>query len=158
VIKVIYFAGGCFWGVEKYLALIKGVTETEVGFANGHTQNPSYEDVYRGDTGFAEVVRVTYDANQIDLAQLLEKFYNIIDPTTLNRQGPDQGSHYRTGIYHLNADDAPIITASLTNLQKYFDNPIVVENLPLTNYYRAEEYHQKYLEKNPDGYCHIQSF
>jgi len=151
----IYLAGGCFWGVEKYLDLLDGITATEVGYANGHTQNPSYEDICRGDTGFAEVVRVIYDTKNINLDSLLQQFYNIIDPTTKNRQGPDIGSQYRTGIYYTNPADAAIIASSLSNLQKTHDKPILTENLPLSSYFKAEEYHQKYLDKNPSGYCHI---
>ena len=153
--KEIYLAGGCFWGVEKYLALLDGVLETEVGYANGHTENPTYEDVCTGNTGFAEAVRVVYDAASIDLDFLLGQFYNIIDPTTKNRQADDIGSQYRTGIYHTNPADAAIAAKSLNDLQNAYEAPIVTENLPLTNYYKAEEYHQKYLDKNPGGYCHI---
>ena len=156
--KEIYLAGGCFWGVEKYLALLGGVISTEVGYANGHSQNPTYEDVCRGNTGFAEAVRVVYDAKLLDLLTLLDQFYNIIDPTTKNRQGPDIGHQYRTGIYHTEPDDAAIVVKSLSNLQKSYEAPIVTENLPLENYYKAEEYHQKYLDKNPGGYCHIPEY
>ncbi|MCL2752935.1 MAG: peptide-methionine (S)-S-oxide reductase MsrA [Defluviitaleaceae bacterium] len=153
--KIIHLAGGCFWGVEKYMGLVKGVVSTEVGFANGNFNNPTYEDVYKGDTGFAEAVKITYDSTVIDLSSLLDYFYNIIDPTTLNRQANDVGSHYRTGVYYENEADAKIINTSLTQLQSKYQAPIVVENLPLSNYYPADEYHQKYLDKNPSGYCHI---
>ena len=156
--SVIYLAGGCFWGVEKYFRLIGGVVDVEVGYANGHTENPTYEQVCKGDTGFAEVVRVVYNPKQIDLNQILEKFYNIVDPTTKDRQGPDIGDQYRPGIYFVNADDEATIKNSLENLQKSFKMPVVIENLPLVNYYKAEEYHQRYLEKNPGGYCHIPDF
>ncbi|MDR2182950.1 MAG: peptide-methionine (S)-S-oxide reductase MsrA [Clostridiales bacterium] len=153
--KEIYLAGGCFWGVEKYLALLEGVASTEVGYANGHAENPTYEDVCTGVTGFAEAVRVAYDAEIISLDFLLEQFYEIIDPTVKNRQGGDIGSQYRTGVYHTDAADGAIVAKSLDNLQKAYKAPIVTENLPLKNYYKAEEYHQKYLDKNPGGYCHI---
>jgi len=153
--KEIYLAGGCFWGVEKYFTLLPGVLETNVGFANGNTENPSYEEVYTGSTGFAETIHVVYDAEQIDLDFILTQFYNIIDPTSKDRQGPDVGSHYRTGVYYTNPADGDIIAKSLGNLQKFYDAPVVVENLPLRNYYKADEYHQKYLDKNPGGYCHI---
>jgi methionine-S-sulfoxide reductase len=153
--KEIYLAGGCFWGVEKYLALLEGVISTEVGYANGYTENPTYEEVCTGSTGFAEVVRVIYDDAIISPDILLDRFYNIIDPTTKNRQGPDIGSQYRTGVYHSNPADSAVIARSLNDLQKNCAAPIVTENLPLDNYYKAEEYHQKYLEKNPGGYCHI---
>jgi len=151
----IHLAGGCFWGIEKYLGLLDGVLATDVGYANGHTKNPTYEDVCTGGTGFAEAVRVTYDAAIVDLPTLLTQFYKIIDPTTKNRQGPDIGSQYRTGIYYTSPAEADIIAGSLAQLQKEYDAPVVTENLPLQNYYKAEEYHQKYLDKNPGGYCHI---
>jgi len=150
--KEILLAGGCFWGVEKYMGLLPQVVETEVGFANGNGTNPTYEEVYTGTTGFAEVVRVVYKGG---LEELLTQFYKIIDPTTKNRQAGDVGSHYRTGIYFLRSVDEPIIAKTLTELQKEYDAPVVVECLPLENYYKAEEYHQKYLDKNPEGYCHI---
>jgi len=153
--KVIYLAGGCFWGVEKYMGLVAGVVDTEVGYANGDTQNPTYEQVYTGTTGFAETVRLLYIGN---LLNILENFYKIIDPTTLNRQAGDVGSHYRTAVFYADSDEQAVIAASLAELQKHHDKPIVVQNLPLLNYYKAEEYHQKYLEKNPDGYCHIPSW
>ena len=155
MLKTIYLAGGCFWGVEKYMSLADGITETEVGFANGNGENPAYEEVYTGSTGFAETVRVVYDPVKIPLPLLLNRFYEIIDPTTLNRQADDMGSHYRTGIYYTNAEEQPTISASLAELQTQYDKPIVTENLPLINYYPADEYHQKYLDKNPEGYCHI---
>ena len=153
--KVIYLAGGCFWGVEKYLSLLPGIIATEVGYANGHTKNPTYEEVCKGNTGHAEAVRVIYDANQGGLDFVLEQFYNIINPTVKDRQGPDIGNQYRTGIYFTDPREEAIIANSLANLQKSYDDPIVVENLSLTSYYTAEEYHQKYLDKNPGGYCHI---
>ena len=156
--KEIYLAGGCFWGVEKYINLLDGIITTEVGYANGCTENPTYEDVCTGGTGFVEAVRVVYDAGVTDLDSLLEEFYKIIDPTTKNRQGPDIGNQYRTGIYYTNPSDAGNIAKSLDNLKKNYDAPIVTENMPLDNYYKAEEYHQKYLDKNPGGYCHIPEY
>jgi len=153
--KQIHLAGGCFWGVEKYMAQQDGVIATEVGYANGHTTNPTYEEVCTGGTGFAEAVCITYDAAIIGLDALLALFYKVIDPTIKNRQGGDIGSQYRTGVYYINQDDAAVITKSLTSLQKDHKAPIVTENQPLANYYKAEEYHQKYLDKNPGGYCHI---
>ncbi|GHT98571.1 hypothetical protein FACS1894142_5070 [Spirochaetia bacterium] len=155
--KQIYLAGGCFWGTEKYLAIIPGVTATAVGYANGRTANPSYEEVCRNNTGHAETVRVEYDQTVLTLPFLLDLFYDAIDPTSLNRQGHDSGTQYRTGIYYVDAADPPVILNSIAALQTKYDRPIVVEVLPLANYYPAEEYHQKYLEKNPGGYCHIGS-
>lgn len=153
--KEIYLAGGCFWGTEKYLEAIKGIKETEVGYANGNTEYPSYEDVCRKNTGHAETVKVTYDSDQVSLRFILNLYYDVIDPTSVNRQGNDTGSQYRTGIYYTDKDDLPLIMESINELQKKYDKPVAIEVLPLKNYYRAEEYHQKYLDKNPNGYCHI---
>jgi peptide methionine sulfoxide reductase msrA/msrB len=153
--KTIYLAGGCFWGTEKYLGLIPGVLATEVGYANGNTINPSYEDVCRRRTGHAESVKVVYDTSNVSLATLLEKFYMSIDPTAVNRQGNDIGSQYRSGIYFVDSEDVEIINNSIKKLQQQYRGPIAIEIKPLSNYYKAEEYHQKYLEKNPGGYCHI---
>lgn len=153
--KEIYLAGGCFWGLEKYLGNIPGVTSTEAGYANGRTEKPSYEDVCRRDTGHAEAVRLTYDAAKISLSRLLSLFYRVIDPTSLNRQGNDVGSQYRTGIYFTDPEDEAAIRQSLSLLKKNNPKPIVIEAMPLKNYYPAEEYHQNYLNKNPGGYCHI---
>lgn len=153
--KTITLAGGCFWGLEKFLGYIKGVVSTEAGYANGQTENPIYNDVCRLNTGHAEVVKVVYDSSIISLPYLLSVFYSAIDPTMLNRQGNDDGTQYRTGIYYSDPEDKPLIDSSLMELQKKISKPIVVECLPLENYYPAEEYHQKYLDKNPEGYCHI---
>jgi methionine-S-sulfoxide reductase len=153
--KVIYLAGGCFWGTEKYLDLINGVVETEVGYANGTTENPSYEDVCRKNTGHAETVKIVYNPEEIALEDLLKVFYKVIDPVALNRQGNDIGTQYRTGIYYVDKMDKDKIKVSLNELQKNYGEPLSVEVLELQNYYVAEEYHQKYLDKNPDGYCHI---
>lgn len=153
--KVIYLAGGCFWGVEKFFGLINGVEKTQVGYANGKTTNPTYEAVCTGKTGFAETVEIKYDSNKISLNNLLEEYFSVIDPTILNRQGPDIGTQYRIGIYYLEANDKDIIDNFMNSKQKDYENPIVVENKKLENFYPAEEYHQKYLEKNPNGYCHI---
>ncbi len=154
-IKEIYLAGGCFWGTEKYLSLIKGVVETSVGYANGNTENPSYNDVCYKDTGHAEAVKVRYDEREISLEGLLRLFYEVIDPTALNRQGNDVGTQYRSGIYYTDEKDREIIINSLKALQSNYKKPLAIEVLPLKNYYPAEEYHQRYLDKNPTGYCHI---
>ena len=155
--KTIYLAGGCFWGVEKYLSLIQGVTSTIVGYANGSTENPSYRDVCYNNTGHAEAVKVEYDPAQISLNYLLELYYEVINPVSLNRQGPDAGTQYRTGIYYTNEADRETILGSIDVLQKGCDDLVVVEVKPLENFYPAEEYHQNYLDKNPGGYCHIGS-
>lgn len=152
--KTIYLAGGCFWGCQKYFDRLAGVIETEVGYANGPTANPSYEEVKRH-AGHAETVRVVYDADALPLEKLLDAYFAVIDPTAVNRQGEDEGIQYRTGIYRVDEADAPVIDAALDALARKCDKPLAVESLPLQNFYSAEAYHQKYLEKNPGGYCHI---
>ncbi len=152
--SVIYLAGGCFWGTEKYISLINGVVSTEVGYANGKTENPTYDEVCNG-SGHAEVVKVEYNKDLISLNFLLYLFYKSINPISLNRQGGDTGIQYRTGIYYVDENDKDIIKNSIENLQKKYNEPIAIEIKSLDNYFKAEEYHQKYLEKNPYGYCHI---
>ena len=154
-IKQIFLAGGCFWGVEKYLALIPGILETEAGYANGRVPNPTYEDVCTGTTGSAETVRVKYDAGQIGLTEILDLFYLVIDPTSANKQGGDIGEQYRTGVYYENDADQEIISGSLILLGESLDKPVAIELKKLENFYPAEEYHQAYLDKNQGGYCHI---
>lgn len=151
----IYLAGGCFWGLEKYLASIRGVESTLVGYANGRTENPSYEEVCYNNTGHAEAVRVIYDPQVVPLEFLLELYYEAIDPVSINRQGNDTGLQYRTGIYYTNETDLPVIRRSLDHLQKRYTRPIAVEIKPLQNFTPAEGCHQRYLDKNPGGYCHI---
>jgi peptide methionine sulfoxide reductase msrA/msrB len=153
--KEIYLAGGCFWGTEQYLQNIKGILSTEVGYANGNTENPTYEEVCRRNTGHAEAVKVEYEDTVIGLPFILELYYDVINPVSVNRQGGDVGSQYRTGIYYVNEEDAPVIEHSISKLQEKYKETIAIERLPLSNYYKAEEYHQKYLDKNPSGYCHI---
>lgn len=153
--KEIYLAGGCFWGLQAYFDLKKGIVETVAGYANGNTENPTYEQVCTNATGFAETVYIKYDENEISLVEILEKFWKVIDPTSLNKQGGDIGTQYRTGIYYTDEKDLSIIKESLLKESKKYNKPIVTEVEKLRNFYRAEEYHQKYLEKNPNGYCHI---
>lgn len=153
--KEIYFAGGCFWGTEHFLKQIEGVLETEVGYANGKSENPTYEDVCYRNTGHAETVHVIYDSNKISLEMLLEYYYLSIDPVAVDRQGMDIGRQYRTGIYYTAQEDSTIIKNSLNQLQKKYKQPLAIEVLPLVHFYEAEEYHQNYLVKNPGGYCHI---
>ena len=153
--KEIYLAGGCFWGIEHYLKQLQGVTHTEVGFANGQTQNPTYEEVYTDTTGYAETVRVVYDDSLIDLPFLFEVFMKAIDPTSLNKQGEDQGTRYRTGIYYVDPSDGPLVRQLLHDAQRNYSTPLVVEAEPLRNFYPADERHQDYLDKNPTGYCHL---
>ena len=153
--KEIYLAGGCFWGTEKYIASIPGVLSTQVGYLNGKTANPTYQEVCQTNTGHAEAVKVVYDPDVIPLPFLLELYYDSIDPTSVNRQGGDRGTQYRSGIYYVHPEDGQVIRESLNKLQARLDQPVAVECLPVDNYYPAEEYHQKYLDKNPSGYCHI---
>ncbi|UWG95356.1 peptide-methionine (R)-S-oxide reductase MsrB [Dehalobacter sp. DCM] len=153
--SVIYLAGGCFWGTEKYLASIRGVLATQVGYANGKTANPTYDDVCYRDTGHAETVHVEYDPSIIPLEFLLELFYSVIDPVSVNKQGGDSGIQYRTGIYYTDDADLPVIARSIAKLQNRYSQTIAIEVKPLDNFWPAEDYHQKYLDKNPQGYCHI---
>lgn len=154
-IRTIYLAGGCFWGCQKYFDLTEGVVETQTGYANGHVASPTYEQVKRGDSGHAETVRVAYDPARISLEALLERYFAAIDPTAVDHQGADYGHQYRTGIYYTDARDGETARRALAALQERLGAPVAVECAPLAAFYPAEEYHQKYLEKHPDGYCHI---
>ena len=153
--KDIYLAGGCFWGAEHFFQQIDGVVLTEVGFANGHTPDPTYKEVYTDTTGYAETVHIQYDTEQVGLRFLLRMFFTAIDPTSLNKQGGDEGTRYRTGIYYTDSADLPKIRSVFDEVQRQMKAPVVVEVEPLQNFYRAEDYHQDYLNKNPDGYCHL---
>lgn len=153
----IYLAGGCFWGTQHYFDCLTGVVQTEVGYANGRTANPTYEQVKHENTGHAETVKVVYDQDTITLEELLEWYYKVIDPVSVNKQGGDVGVQYRTGIYYTDSAQKEVIESSLAHLQQQYEQPLAVEARPLENFYTAEEYHQKYLEKNPGGYCHIPS-
>lgn len=153
--KKIYLAGGCFWGVQAYFSRVPGVVQTIAGYANGKSANPTYEQVSTGETGFVETVLVKYNQNEISLVDLLNHFFDIVDLTTLNRQAYDVGTQYRSGIYYVDENDGKIIREALANEAKKHKKPIVTEVKELQNFYEAEEYHQKYLEKNPSGYCHI---
>ena len=154
-LKEIYLAGGCFWGTEHYFKQIDGVVNTEVGYANGTTENPTYKEVCTDKTGFAETVHVTYNPDKVSLKFLLEMYFKAIDPTSINQQGHDTGTQYRTGVYYTDSTDEAIINKVFDEEQKHILGNIVVENLPLKNFYKAEDYHQDYLDKNPDGYCHL---
>ncbi len=154
-LKEIYLAGGCFWGTEHYFKQIDGVVDTEVGYANGITENPTYKDVCTDKTGFAETVHVTYNPDKVSLKFLLEMYFKAIDPTSINRQGHDTGTQYRTGVYYTDSFDEATISKVFDEEQKHIKGKVVVENLPLKNFYKAEDYHQDYLDKNPDGYCHL---
>jgi peptide methionine sulfoxide reductase msrA/msrB len=151
----IYLAGGCFWGLQRYLKRIGGVLKTRVGYAQGSAEAPSYEQVCLGTTGHAETVEVAFDDVTLPLVVLLQMYYEAIDPTSVNRQGFDTGEQYRTGIYYVCDGDLPCIEASLTKLQERYDKPLAIEVSKLRSFYEAEAYHQDYLDKDPSGYCHI---
>lgn len=152
-LKQIWLAGGCFWGVEAYFTRVYGVADAASGYANGRTQSPTYEDVGSG-SGHAETVRVTYDPDRVSLERLLKLYFKIIDPTSLNKQGNDRGLQYRTGIYFQDDADQQTAEAVVKSVQAGYRTPIVTELKPLANFSLAEDYHQDYLEKHPDGYCH----
>ncbi|MBR6887511.1 MAG: peptide-methionine (R)-S-oxide reductase MsrB [Selenomonadaceae bacterium] len=150
----IYLAGGCFWGTEFLMRNVPGVVSVEVGYANGPTRNPTYREVCKS-SGHAESAHVIYNPHVISLNKLLDIYYQSIDPTLVNRQGNDHGVQYRTGIYFKDPADEEVIKDSLYKLQGGFTKSVVVECMPIKNFYRAEEEHQEYLIKNPNGYCHI---
>ena len=153
--QTIYLAGGCFWGLEAYFQRINGVLDAVSGYANGNTEHPSYEDVVYRHTGHAETVKVVYDADKLSLNDILQYYFRVIDPTSLNQQGNDRGTQYRTGIYYTHPAEQAIIAHALQQEQQKYTQTLVVENMPLRHFYEAEEYHQDYLIKNPNGYCHI---
>lgn len=153
--KEIYIAGGCFWGVQEYYSRVDGVQESISGYANGHKENPTYQEVCTGDTGYVETVKIVYNSEIVTLKDLIERFFKIVDPTQLNRQSNDIGSQYRNGIYYLEKDDETIILEVIESKRGEYTKPIVTEVQKLEKFYLAEEYHQDYLKKNPAGYCHI---
>ena len=150
--KTIYIAGGCFWGVEGYYKKLQGVLKTDVGYANGDKENPTYEEVKHHMASHAECLRLDYDDSIISLEKILEHFLRFVDPYSVDRQGEDSGHQYRSGVYYTNDLEKNVI-------KNYFDNNLnsnyKIEILPLENFYLAEEYHQDYLDKNPNGYCHV---
>ncbi len=152
--KEIYLAGGCFWGVQRFFDQFPGVKETETGYANGPTENPSYQEVCN-DSGHAETVKVVYDESVISLSKLLDYYFMAIDPLSVNKQGHDEGIQYRTGIYYTESEDLPVIEAKCRAVSKELQAELAVEVKALENFCGAEEYHQKYLVKNPGGYCHL---
>ena len=154
-LNVIYLAGGCFWGVEAFISRLKGVNQTEVGYANGRDLAPTYEKVCGGKTGHAETVKVTYNPEIISLEEILENFFKIIDPHSRNHQGNDIGTQYRTGIYWQEDSQRDIVIKFLKEKQRQTPKRIVVEAHAISSFYPAETYHQKYLERNPQGYCHV---
>ena len=152
--RTIYLAGGCFWGMQKFFDQFEGVLSTQVGYANGPDRAPTYQEVCRN-SGHAETVRIDYDEGKLSLDKLLELYFLVIDPLSVNKQGGDEGIQYRTGVYYTNPDQLPMIQAAFEKEAAKVGSPLAVELLPLTNFFPAEEYHQKYLDKNPGGYCHI---
>lgn len=165
--KTIYFAGGCFWGTEHYIGQFDGVVETEVGYANGSVPTPSYQQVYTDLTGHVECVKVVYDEAVVPLRTLCRMFFRSIDPMSVNRQGEDVGTRYRTGIYWTEEEDRAVVEQVWQEVQDRYTghsdvgspgltaSELAVEKLPLQCFYPAEEYHQDYLFKNPEGYCHL---
>ena len=152
--KTIYLAGGCFWGVQRYFDQFDGVRETEVGYANGPDHAPSYQEVCKN-SGHAETVKIVYDEDRIGTEALLDFYFNVIDPLSVNRQGHDEGIQYRTGIFYDDETLLPAIRTVCAREEEKAGQKLAVVIEPLKNFYSAEEYHQKYLEKNPGGYCHI---
>lgn len=154
--KVIYLAGGCFWGVEKLVQSIPGVVEGTSGYANGSFENPTYEEVKKGNTNFRETVRVEYDSSRVSLKTILVAYFAVVDPSVENQQGNDIGSQYQTGIYYSDAESMAIVD-EVVKQEKAKVDVFKVEISPLLSFYDAEEYHQNYLDKHPTGYCHISS-
>ena len=150
--KTIYLAGGCFWGVEHFFSLAKGIVSTKVGYANGTLDNPKYEDLKHGLDDASETVEIIYDEKIISLEKILELYLRVVDPYSVNKQGEDEGVQYRTGVYYVDESDKDVVLEYFaTNLQKDYK----IEVKRLNKFFLAEEYHQDYLNKNPQGYCHI---
>ena len=154
--QIITLGGGCFWCTEAVFVKVRGITDVESGYSNGQVNRPSYDDVCSGRTGSNEVVKLTYDASDITLQEILEIFFVVHDATTLNRQGNDTGTQYRSGIYYSTPEQKQVAENMIRQMgeDKIFGRPIVTEVLPIANYWPAEDYHQDYFEKNPNqGYC-----
>ena len=153
--RKIYLAGGCFWGVSHYFSLMKGIESTLVGYANSDIANPTYQLVCEKKSSASECVEIIYDEKIIDLKEILKRYLEIIDPYSLNKQGGDIGLQYRTGIYYEDEKDLLVIEEFINGLKARSDKEVMIEVLALANFYKAEEYHQDYLYKNPTGYCHV---
>lgn len=156
MMSTIYLAGGCFWGIQKFFDQFDGVLNTEVGYANGPDKAPSYEEVCRS-SGHAETLKIDYDDSVISLEQILNYYFKVIDPVSVNRQGNDIGIQYRTGIFYTDSGQLDTIKKVYAWEEEKAGKPLAVIVEPLKNFFSAEEYHQKYLDKNPHGYCHIPS-
>ena len=152
--RTIYLAGGCFWGLQKFFDQFEGVISTRVGYANGPDAAPTYQDVCRN-SGHAETVKIDYEEGKLSLGALMDLYFLVVDPLSVNKQGEDEGIQYRTGVYYTDDDQLPALRAAFDAEARKVGAPLVVELLPLKNFFPAEEYHQKYLDKNPGGYCHI---
>ena len=152
--STIYLAGGCFWGVQTFFDQFDGVISTKVGYANGPDAAPSYKEVRAG-SGHAETVKIEYDPERITLKKLLDFYFMVIDPLSVNKQGEDEGIQYRTGVYYTVKEQLPEIEQAFCEQEEKAGGKLAVELMPLKNFFDAEEYHQKYLDKNPGGYCHI---
>src|SRR5215208_1613812 len=155
-LQTIVLGGGCFWCTEAVYVKVRGIADVESGYSNGHAARPTYEQVCTGSTGHNEVVKLAYDPSQISLGQILEIFFVVHDPTTLNRQGADSGTQYRSGIYYTTPEQKQVADDLIRQImqEKLFGKPVVTEVLPMANYWPAEEYHQDFFEKNPtQGYC-----
>jgi len=156
--EVAYLAGGCYWGLEDLIMEIPGVEQTKVGFSGGHIKNVSYKEVTRGDTGHAESIEIKFQSKELSYEDLLFNFFRMHNPTTLNQQGNDKGTQYRSSIFYTNDEQKNIAqnVINIVNESKKWDDPVLTEIIAFTNFYPAEETHQKYISKNPDGYsCHF---
>jgi len=153
--KKIVLAGGCFWGVEAYFKRVKGILSTKSGYANGKTEKITYKEVCTGKTGHVEACYLEYDEKIISLRMILNHLFRIIDPTSLNKQGGDIGTQYRSGVYYIETEDREVVEQYIEDQSRSYSKSIVIEVKKLENFYDAEEFHQEYLEKNPSGYCHI---
>jgi len=156
--EVAYLAGGCYWGLEDLIRKIPGVEQTKVGFSGGHVKNVSYGEVSRGDTGHAESIEIVFNTKKLTFENLLFKFFTMHNPTTINQQGNDKGTQYRSSIFYTNDVQKNIAqqVINVVNKSKKWGNPVITEIIAFTSFYPAEESHQKYILKNPDGYsCHF---
>lgn len=155
MIRTIYLAGGCFWGTAHLFSLVPGVVATTAGYANSEVASPTYQEVCTGRTHAAETVKVDYNPSEVGLSDLITLYFKSVDPLSVNRQGGDSGTQYRTGIYYSDEADKEVVDAQLATLQRRYKEKIAIESGLLKNFYPAEEYHQDYLVKNPGGYCHV---
>lgn len=155
--KKLIVAAGCFWGVQKYYSLVRGVLSTTCGYVGGNLKNPTYEDICTGETNHAEAVLIEYDSKKTNLKKLLDHYFFITDPTTPNQQQNDIGTQYRSVLYYNNEEEKEIIQKYIEQVQKKYEDKIVTEVSPVAQFWTAEEYHQMYLDKNPSGYCHLTS-